>query len=87
MKERAKAVMGDLLLAGVKPDDEIVLLFDTKLMKPGCVLLQAAAGCGQNNTFLQMTFENWLLAPTPNMKRIKAKRSLWEAVAKKFDKK
>jgi hypothetical protein len=79
--------LGDMLLAGTKPDDEIVLVFDTKLMKPGCVLLQAAYGCGQANTFVQMTFENWLLAPTPDMKRIKAKRSQWEAIAKKFDKK
>lgn len=79
--------LGDLKVDAIKADDKIVLLFDTKLRKPGCVLLQAAAGCGQNNTFLQMTFEHWLLAPTPDMKRIAGTKAQWQKIAKKFDKK
>ncbi len=64
--------------------DEIVLVFDTKLRRPACVLIQALYGCGENNGFLQMTFDTktWLVAPTPDMIRIKGTKEQWEKMAK-----
>jgi hypothetical protein len=63
------------------PDEEIVLVFDTKLKRPGCVLLQAIGGCGHNNHFMEMLFDNWLTAPTPDMRRIRGTRAQWEKLA------
>lgn len=64
--------------------DEIVLVFDTKLRRPACVLLQALYGCGHNNGFLQMTFDaqDWLTSPTEDMVRISGSREQWEQLAK-----
>lgn len=45
--------------------------FDFKLMRPGCVLLQAAMGCFKedgSNPALDFPNESWLLAPTPDLK-------------------
>jgi hypothetical protein len=44
-----------------------VLVYDIKLRRPGCALLQAALGGdpGMANSFPS---EHWLLAPTPDMK-------------------
>lgn len=66
-----------------RPDDNdlVVLLFDTKLRQPGCVLLQAMAGCADSNGFLQMTFDNWLTHPTPDMKRIRGTKKQWRDLA------
>jgi len=63
--------------------DDIVLVFDTKLKRPACVLLQAVYGCGHNNGFLQMTFDSrtWLVAPTPDMVRIRGTREQWKRSA------
>lgn len=63
--------------------EEIVLVFDTKLRKPACVLLQALYGCGHNNEFLQRTFPEWLTEPTENMLRISATRSQWKQLAER----
>ncbi len=43
------------------------IVYDLKLRRPGCVLLQAALGgsAGMANNF---PTEHWLLAPTPDMK-------------------
>ena len=43
------------------------IAFDVELMRPGCVILQAALG---GDRFLAHRFptESWLLAPTPNLK-------------------
>ena len=43
------------------------VLYDCKLKKPACTLLQAASGCG----LVAQRFdpEHWLLAPTPDMHR------------------
>lgn len=67
-------------------DEQITLLFDMKLRKPACVLLQAAAGCAANNSFLSMTFESkdWLVFPTPDMARITGTRAQWEGLAAKM---
>lgn len=67
-------------------NDQIVLLFDTRLRRPGCVILQSMAGCGGNNQFMQMHFDNWLTSPTPDMKRISATRQQWEKLASRLRK-
>lgn len=63
--------------------EDIVLVFDTKLKRPACVLIQSAYGCGYNNGFLQRTFDSrtWLLAPTPDMARIRGTREQWKRAA------
>ena len=42
------------------------IVYDTKLMRPGCVLLQATHGC---DPALAHRFDtkHWLLAPTENL--------------------
>lgn len=59
---------------------DIVLVFDTELRRPACVLLQAVYGCGQNNGLLQRLFNGrtWLVAPTKGMRRIAGTREQWE---------
>ena len=46
------------------------IVFDPKLRRPGCVLLQSAMGGTLTNARLEMLFpvETWLLAPTPDMR-------------------
>lgn len=65
-------------------ENDIVLLFDIKLRRPACVLLQAMAGCGHNN-FLQMNFDSrdWLTAPTPDMRKVRGTREQWQRLAAK----
>ena len=46
----------------------MTILYDVTLMKPGCVLLQAAAGCVISEFSTKFPTECWLLSPTPNMK-------------------
>lgn len=43
------------------------IAYDIKLMKPGCVLLQAAMG-GRPSLADEFPTELWLLAPTPDLK-------------------
>jgi hypothetical protein len=43
------------------------IVYDVKLKRPGCVLLQAAMG-GTVLDFVQKFPNEWLLAPTPDMK-------------------
>lgn len=61
--------------------EKIVLLYDTKLNRPGCVILQAMAGCARNNEFLQLYFDDWLTSPTPDMKLMRGTREQWIALA------
>mgnify|MGYP001608598208 CR=1 FL=1 len=63
------------------PNEKITLLFDTKQKKPGCMILQAIAGCDQFNQFLQMTFTDYETSITPDMKRITGTREQWEKLA------
>lgn len=42
------------------------IAFDAKLMRPACVILQAAFGCGPSIAHRFPT-TSWLLAPTPDM--------------------
>lgn len=46
------------------------LAYDTKLHRPGCVLVQAAAGATITNDLLGKYFDvdDWLLCTTPDMK-------------------
>lgn len=49
------------------------IAYDIKLMKPGCVIVQAAMGCG-GASFLQTNIAHkfdtchWLTSPTPDMR-------------------
>ncbi len=65
------------------PNEKITLLFDTKQKKPGCMILQAIAGCAQFNHFLQMTFTDMETSITPDMKRITGTRAQWESLAER----
>jgi hypothetical protein len=44
-----------------------VLVYDLKLRRPACALLQAALG-GSGGVAGQFPTEHWLLAPTPDLK-------------------
>jgi hypothetical protein len=46
------------------------IAFDTKLRRPGCVLVQAALGASVPGTLFQRHFphETWLVSPTEDMK-------------------
>lgn len=43
------------------------IVFDPKLMKVGCVLLQSAYGCGKPNLAHHFDTKDWAIAPTPDM--------------------
>jgi hypothetical protein len=45
----------------------MLLCYDIKLMRPGCVLLAAAMG-GDPDLAKKFPSETWLLAPTPDLK-------------------
>lgn len=42
------------------------IVFDTQLMRPGCVMLAAVMG-GDTRAAMLFDSERWLLSPTPNM--------------------
>lgn len=46
------------------------IAFDTKLRRPGCVLVQAALGASVPGTLFQLHFphETWLTSPTDDMR-------------------
>lgn len=46
---------------------KLLLLFDIKLMRPGCVLLAAAHGA-TSSIANRFKTEHWLLTPTPDLK-------------------
>lgn len=60
----------------------IPLLFDTKLNRPACVLLQACAGGDRKRLNEFFTSEEWLISPTPDMKLIYGTRRQWESLRK-----
>lgn len=43
------------------------IVYDTRLRRPACALLQAAMG-GDAGIASQFSSETWLIAPTPGMK-------------------
>lgn len=60
----------------------ITFIYDTDLRRPACVLLQAAMG-GTIGTEFHAIFgsANWLLAPTPGMKKLQATKEQWLKVS------
>lgn len=71
----------------MNPDD-VVIVFDMKLMKPGCVNLQAAMGGGvvDRNFFMRhFDSQKWLVHITPDMKRMRATREQWHYIIKKYN--
>lgn len=62
-------------------EKEFVLIYDTDLRRPGCVLIQAAYGCDPQ-ALGELGFESrdWLLVPTPGMRKLSGNRGLWDRV-------
>lgn len=59
-----------------------MLVYDTDLRRPACVLIQAIAG-GDRGTLMRLfDAETWLVNPTPGMKCIRGTREEWEKVAR-----
>jgi hypothetical protein len=57
-----------LTVAGrIDMEEDLYIAYDTKLYRPGCVLVQAAMG-GSTALANEFPTELWLLAPTPDMK-------------------
>lgn len=44
------------------------IVYDAKLKRPGCVLLQALGGTVSSEVMHRFPTNSWLLAPTPDMK-------------------
>lgn len=63
-------------------EDLHVMVYDTDLKAPACVLLQAVYGCGPSPEALRH-FEplHWLTAPTPGMRKIAGTREQWKKAA------
>lgn len=55
-------------------EDEVIFCADTSVGKIGCVLLQAAYG-GSSALAHQVGTDRWLLAPTPNLRVYRAKKT------------
>lgn len=64
-------------------DERFVIVYDTDLRKPACVLLQAAMG-GDLRAFRRFfgSASEWLVALTPGMKRISGTAEEWARVAR-----
>ena len=46
----------------------INIVYDAKLKRPGCVLLQASYGCSSGLAH-KFPLDSWLVAPTPDLKK------------------
>lgn len=66
---------------GASMAGEEVLVFDVKLKRPACVLLQAAYGCSPYGAVMKFDSETWLVMPTDDMRRIKGTKEQWERLA------
>lgn len=64
--------------------DDIVILFDDRLMRPGCVILQAVFG-GDRRAGTLFDARSWLVAPTDDMKLIRGSLDQWKALAAKVN--
>lgn len=58
------------------------LIFDVDLMRPGCVLLQAAGGGDRDLLMALFPSETWLDAPTDGMGRYVGTDEEWEQIAR-----
>ena len=54
-------------------NEEIIIAYDKTLMRPGCALLQAIFG-GDLGIAGQFEVEDWLLAPTPDLRPYRIQR-------------
>jgi hypothetical protein len=76
--------MGKLMATMSDPakDERFVIVYDTDLRRPACVLLQAAMG-GDLTAFRRFfgSSSDWLVAPTPGMKRIRGTAEEWVKVS------
>jgi hypothetical protein len=65
-------------------DETFELVVDLETKRPGCVLLQAAYGCGGNNFLLHHVFssEDWLIAPVTGFARVPGTLEQWKKLAK-----
>lgn len=61
--------------------DQIRMLYDPELRRPGCVLLQAVAGGDRRALDIYFSSENWLIAPTPDMKMFSGTHEQWKQIA------
>ncbi len=59
----------------------IVLVYDTDLKRPACVLLQAAYGADHGLLYRFFDAKTWLLAPTPGMRKLSATAEQWQKVS------
>jgi hypothetical protein len=64
-------------------EETFELVVDLESKRPGCVLLQAAFGCGENNFLLHHVFDptDWLLAPVPGLVRVPGTLAQWQKLA------
>lgn len=62
-----KVKMGTMFLTSFNGTVEMRILFDVKLKRPACVLLQATAGCDSHVVY-GFSAETWLTFPTDDMK-------------------
>jgi hypothetical protein len=58
----------NILDAVGRVDDSTLIAYDAKLMRPGCVLIQAAMG-GDPALTRRFDSDTWLVDMTPDMKR------------------
>lgn len=60
----------------------VAILFDMKLRRPACVLLQAVSGADMNAFHRHFGgADNWITHPTPGMKLIVGTEKQWKRVA------
>lgn len=80
-------VVWDYSVKDVAADEKAVtrIAFDTKLRRPGCVLIQAAFGCAPLVAH-RFPLDSWLLAPTPDMRVFAATEPQMEKLIKMTEK-
>jgi hypothetical protein len=61
--------------------NEITLIFDVKLKRPGCALIQALGGCPSHPLYDFWDTKDWLLSPTPDMRRVTGTVEEWRAIS------
>lgn len=62
-------------------DDKLRIVYDCGLKRPGCVLIQAAAGGDPYAVTELFPSESWLIAPTPGMRVIAGTKEEWQKAA------
>jgi len=60
------------------------IAFDCNLIRPGCVLLQAALG-GESSLAQRFPTESWLLSPTPDLQVYEATDEQIEMLVEKVE--